>query len=80
MIAATPANRVFLFEGAMDMRKGFEGLSAMVSDNRIRPANHTCPKAGSREPIRWNRFRALKVVHFEVVHSVPRLCLLTARR
>jgi hypothetical protein len=50
MIAATPANRVFLFEGAMDMRKGFEGLSAMVSDNRIRPANHTCPKAGSREP------------------------------
>jgi transposase len=32
MIAATPATRVFLFEGAVDMRKGFEGLSALVRD------------------------------------------------
>ena len=32
MIAATPATRVFLFEGAVDMLKGFEGLSALVRD------------------------------------------------
>jgi transposase len=33
MIAATQATRVFLFEGAVDMRKGFEGLSALVRDS-----------------------------------------------
>jgi hypothetical protein len=33
MIAATPATRVFLFEAAVDMRKGFEGLSALARDN-----------------------------------------------
>jgi len=32
MIAASPATRIFLFEGAVDMRKGFEGLSALVRD------------------------------------------------
>jgi transposase len=32
MIAATPATRVFLFEAAVDMRKGFEGLSALARD------------------------------------------------
>jgi transposase len=32
MIAASPATRIFLFEGAVDMRKGFECLSALVRD------------------------------------------------
>ena len=32
MIAASPATRVFLFEGSVDLRKGFEGLSALVRD------------------------------------------------
>ena len=32
MIAASPATRIFLFEGAVDMRKGFEWLSALVRD------------------------------------------------
>ena len=60
MIAATPATRVFLFEAAVDMRKGFEGLQAAVSD---RLKEEVC--SGALFVFTNRRRTRLKILYFD---------------